>query len=72
MRAGLVTEVTPNSITHWGSAEQGNHNGKPCWMVTVDYDAQTAFGKFSTTAVAKVVDGRVAGWFYKGSGEPVP
>ena len=72
MRAGVVTEVTPTSITRWGSAEPGDLNGRPCWMVAVDYDAQTAFGKFSTTAVAKVVDGRVAGWFYKGSGEPVP
>lgn len=72
MRAGMVTEVTPTSITRWGTPEQGDHNGKPCWVVPVEYDAQTAFGKFSTTAVAKVVDGRVAGWFYKGSGEPVP
>lgn len=72
MRSGMVTEVTPNSITRWGSPEKGDHNGKPCWVIDVDYDAQTAFGKFSTTAVAKVVDGRVAGWFYKGSGEVVP
>jgi hypothetical protein len=72
MRAGMVTEVTPTSITHWGSPEKGDHNGKPCWVVAVDYDAQTAFGKFSTTAVAKIVDGRVAGWYYKGSGEQVP
>ncbi|RBP47574.1 hypothetical protein DES53_101371 [Roseimicrobium gellanilyticum] len=72
MRAGMVTEVTPNSITRWGNPEKGDHNGKPCWVVAVDYDAQTAFGKFSTTAVAKIVDGRVAGWYYKGSGEQVP
>lgn len=72
MRAGMVTEVTPNSITRWGTPEQGEHNGKPCWVVSVEYDAQTLFGKFSTIAVAKVVDGRVAGWFYKGSGEQVP
>lgn len=72
MRAGMVTEVTPNSITRWGNPEKGDHNGKPCWVVAVDYDANTLFGKFSTTAVAKVVDGRVAGWFYKGSGEQVP
>jgi hypothetical protein len=72
MRSGMVTEVTPNSITRWGSPEKGDHNGKPCWIIAVDYDAQTAFGKFSTTAVAKIVDGRVAGWFYKGSGEVVP
>lgn len=72
MRAGMVTEVTPTSITRWGTPEQGEHNGKPCWVVSVEYDAQTLFGKFSTIAVAKVVDGRVAGWFYKGSGEQVP
>lgn len=72
MRSGMVTEVTPTSITRWGSPEVGDFNGRLCWTIPVEYDAMTAFGKFSTIAVAKVVDGRVAGWFYKGSGEPVP
>lgn len=72
MKTGQVTEITPTSITRWGSPESGSLNGKPCWIVPVEYDAQTAFGKMSTQAVAKVVDGKVAGWFYKGSGEPVP
>ncbi len=72
MKSGMVTEVTPTSITRWGTPEPGDFNGKRCWNVPVDYDASTTFGKFSTTAVAKVVDGRVAGWFYLGSGEPVP
>lgn len=72
MKTGQVTEITPTSITRWGSPEAGTLDGKPCWIVPVEYDAQTAFGKMSTKAVAKVVDGKVAGWFYQGSGEPVP
>jgi hypothetical protein len=38
----------------------------------VDFDAQTAFGKISSVAMAKVVGGKVAGWYYKGSEEAVP
>jgi hypothetical protein len=72
MQAGQVTEVTPNSIRRWGSPEQGNFKGQTCWILPVEYDAQTAFGKISSAAMAKVVGGKVAGWFYKGSEEPVP
>ena len=72
MKAGAVTEITPQSITHWGDAEKAEVDGKPCWRVPVEYDAMTAFGKFHTEAIARVLDGRVTGWFYKGSGEVVP
>ncbi len=72
MAAGQVTEVTPTSVRRWGKPEPGNYKGKPSWIVAVEYDAQTAFGRISSEAQAQVVEGRVAGWFYKGSGEPVP
>jgi hypothetical protein len=72
MLAGQVTEVTPASIRHWGAPEPGNFKGQTCWVMPVEYDAQTAFGKISSSALAKVVAGKVAGWFYKGSEEPVP
>jgi hypothetical protein len=72
MKAGVVTEITPRSITRWGDPEKTEVNGKSCWVVPVEFDAATAFGKFHTEAIARVVDGRVLGWFYKGSGEQVP
>jgi hypothetical protein len=72
MHAGQVTEVTPASIRRWGSPEAGSFNGQSCWVLNVEYDAMTAFGKISSAAMAKVVGGKVAGWFYKGSEEPVP
>jgi hypothetical protein len=72
MQAGQVTEVTPGSIRRWGAPEQGAFQGQACWVLLVEYDAQTAFGKISSVAMAKVVAGKVAGWFYKGSEEPVP
>jgi hypothetical protein len=72
MKTGQVTEVTPFNITKWGSAEQAEFRGEKCWNVTIDYTADTAFGKFPGVAVAKVVGGRVAGWFYRDSGEVIP
>jgi hypothetical protein len=72
MKAGAVTEITPQSITHWGDAEKMEVDGKLCWSVPVEFDAVTAFGKFHTEAFARILDGRVSGWFYKGSGEVVP
>ena len=72
MKSGVVTEITPQSITRWGDAEKGEVNGKPCWNVPVEFDAATAFGRFHTEAFARVVEGRVSGWYYKGSGEVVP
>jgi hypothetical protein len=72
MKAGDVTEITPANIVRWGQPVRGEHQAQPCWDILVDFNAQTAFGKISSSAVAKVVRGRVVGWFYKGSGESVP
>jgi hypothetical protein len=72
MKSGAVTEITPQSITRWGTPEKDESGGNPGWIVAVEYDAITAFGKFSTEAIAKIAEGRVIGWYYKGSGEVVP
>jgi hypothetical protein len=72
MTAGIVTDITPSNVVRWGQPIRGEHKGQPCWDIPVDFNAQTAFGKISSSAVAKVVRGRVVGWFYKGSGESVP
>jgi hypothetical protein len=72
MKSGAVTEITPQSITRWGNPEKDESSGKPAWIVPIEYDAVTAFGKFSTEAIAKIAEGRVIGWYYKGSGEVVP
>ena len=72
MKNGQVTEVTPTNITKWGDPEPGEYDGQKCWMVQIDFDAHTQFGVFPTTAIVKVANGRIAGWFYKGSGETIP
>ena len=72
MKAGDVTEITPTNIIRWGQPVRGDHKGQSCWEIPVDFNAQTAFGKISSSASAKIVRGRVVGWFYKGSGETVP
>jgi hypothetical protein len=72
MKAGDVTDITPANIIRWGQPVRGEYKGQPCWDIPVDFNAQTAFGKISASAVAKVVRGRVVGWFYEGSGEVVP
>ncbi|OAI57448.1 hypothetical protein AYO49_01955 [Verrucomicrobiaceae bacterium SCGC AG-212-N21] len=72
MKVGQVTEVTPKNIKKWGQAEPGDFKGQKCWKVPVDFDAATAFGVFSTVAVARVVDGKVADWTYRDSGESIP
>ena len=72
IKSGEVTEITPHNITKWGQVQPGKFNGQQCWDVDVDFEAATAFGKFSTSAIAKVVNGKVANWVYRGSGESVP
>ena len=46
--------------------------GKPAWSIKVQADVDTVFGLQPAEAQALVRDGRVKGWFYTGSGEPVP
>ena len=46
--------------------------GKDGWAIKVEYQADTIFGLQPVEAQALVVNGRVQGWFYTGSGEEVP
>jgi hypothetical protein len=46
--------------------------GKAAWSIKVQADVETVFGLQPAEAQALVRDGRVKGWYYTGSGEPVP
>lgn len=56
----------------WGEATQVPIEGKTGWSVKVNYDANTIFGPMAVEAQALILDGRVKGWYYTGSGEEVP
>ena len=72
LRSGAVTELKLGSIQSWSEATPDTVEGKPGWVVRVNFNADTAFGKYPTVALAKIRAGKVVGWFYAGSGEPVP
>ncbi len=72
LRSGEPAEITPKNITRWGSVEQTKLNGVPTWTIDVTYDAPTLFGMQSAETSARVQNGKVVAWIYKGSGEPVP
>jgi hypothetical protein len=72
MKRGQVTEVKPDNIIGWQPPQPAKIQGKDGWAVKVNYNAKTIFGDFPVEAQALVVDGRVQGWFYVGSGEEVP
>jgi hypothetical protein len=72
MKRGQVTEVKPDNIIGWQPPQPTKIQGKNGWAVKVNYNAKTIFGDFPVEAQALVVDGRVQGWFYVGSGEEVP
>ena len=46
--------------------------GKPGWAVKVGCNVKTVFGLQPTEAQALVLNGKVVGWYYTGSGEEVP
>lgn len=72
MKRGQVTEIKPDNITGWQDAQSTSIQGKSGWAVKVNYNAKTIFGDFPVQAQALVLDGRVTGWYYVGSGEEVP
>jgi len=72
MKRGQVTEIKPDNITGWQEAQTASIQGKNGWAVKVNYNAKTIFGDFPVEAQALVLDGRVSGWYYVGSGEEVP
>lgn len=72
MRSGQVSEIRPDNIRSWGTAHPGTVNGKPGWLIEIDFTATTMFGKFDTQAQAQILNGKLVRWIYTGSGEEVP
>lgn len=72
IRRGQVTDIKPDKIISWGDPNPTKVQGKDGWAIKVEYQADTIFGLQPVEAQALVVNGRVQGWFYTGSGEEVP
>ena len=72
MKAGKVTEITPQNIKKWGDAALEKIDGKDYWTVIVNYTTKTMFGDFDVEAQARILNGAVEKWVYTGSGEVVP
>ncbi len=72
LNSGEVNEIKLKNIHGWGDPQTTMVEGKPAWAIKVQFDAETVFGLQPAEAQAIVAGGRVKGWFYTGSGEPVP
>jgi hypothetical protein len=72
LNSGEVNEIKQKNIHSWGDPQTTMIEGKPAWAIKVQFDAETVFGPQPAEAQAIVASGRVKGWFYTGSGEPVP
>lgn len=72
LKSGEVTEIKAENVKRWGDAVATTWEGKPAYAVPVSCEVNTIFGLQPVDAQAIIVAGRVKGWFYSGSGEPVP
>ena len=72
MKRGQVTEIHPENITRWQDAQPVTIQGKQGWAVKVECNVKTVFGMQPVEAQALVLNGKVTGWYYTGSGEEVP
>jgi hypothetical protein len=72
MKSGQVTEPKLENIKRWGLPTAQLIDGKNGWAVRVNYEASTIFGPMEVEAQALIVEGKVKGWYYTGSGEEVP
>lgn len=72
IKSGQVTEIKPENIQGWQDPQSTTVQGKPGWAVKVNFKANTVFGLYDAEAQAVVLNGKVTGWFYTGSGEEVP
>ena len=72
LKSGDVTELKLANIHHWDDPVPTMLEGKAAWSIKVQADVETVFGLQPAEAQALVRDGRVKGWYYTGSGEPVP
>lgn len=72
MKRGQVTEITLENIKGWQEPQPATIQGKNGWAVKVNFEAKTVFGPQPSEAQALVLDGKVMGWYFTGSGEEVP
>jgi len=72
MKRGQVTEIHPENVTRWQDAQPVTIQGKQGWAVKVECNVKTVFGMQPVEAQALVLNGKVTGWYYTGSGEEVP
>ncbi|WP_395746980.1 hypothetical protein [Prosthecobacter sp.] len=72
MKRGQVTEILPENITRWQEPQPAMIQGKQGWAVRVECNVKTIFGLQPVEAQALVLNGKVTGWYYTGSGEEVP
>jgi hypothetical protein len=72
MARGQVTDIKPGTVTSWGEPIVTQVQGKTGYAIKVTYKSDTIFGPQEVDAQALVVNGKVQGWFYTGSGEEVP
>lgn len=72
MKSGQVTDITPKKIKMWGTPQLATMEGKPTWVIDVNYDTIVFCGPLEARAQAHIRDGRVIRWVYPGSGEQVP
>jgi hypothetical protein len=72
LNSGEVNEIKLKNVRSWGDAVASQFEGKAAWAIKIAFDAETVFGLQPAEAQAIVSAGRVKGWFYTGSGEPVP
>ncbi len=72
MKRGQVTEITPENITGWQEPQPTTVQGRNGWAVKVNFNAKTVFGPQPAEAQAVVLNGKVTGWYFTGSGEEVP
>lgn len=72
IRNGQVTEIKAENIQNWQAPQTTTVEGKTAWAVKVNFQANTVFGLYPAEAQALVINGKVKGWYYTGSGEEVP
>ena len=72
MKRGQVTEIKPENVLRWQDPQPTVIQGKPGWAVKIECNVKTIFGLQPVEAQALVLNGRVTGWYYTGSGEEVP
>ncbi len=72
MKRGQVTEIHPENVTRWQDAQPITIQGKQGWAVKVECNVKTIVGMQPVEAQVLVLNGKVTGWYYTGSGEEVP